>query len=584
MKFNKYPTIKAGAGEDCIVGWSKIRLALKSAVDTIDKADKIVAIECYQGVFLDEISNEIEQAFPEANMVYSASAMKDERTIRDMTQPDVTDDRVFGVMTSLCMHHFFDAAKLERDQGQIRSANGLTVVVGIGASLFAAKWDLLIYADMARWEIQQRMRKNTVDNIGINDRAESIENQYKRAYFVDWRVCDQLKRELMSNWDFVLDTNDTNEVKLAKGKVILDALGQAVKQPFSVVPFFDPGPWGGQWMKKKFELDEHQENFAWCFNCVPEENSLLIEFPNTTFEIPSLNVVFYHPKELLGEEVYQQFGAEFPIRFDFLDTMDGGNLSLQVHPLSAYIKEQFDMDYTQDESYYMLDAGKDAFVYLGVNDGVDKEEMIAELKKSQSNGHHFDADKYATKWPAKKHDHFLIPAGTVHCSGKDCMVLEISATPYIFTFKLWDWGRLGMDGKPRPISIDHGKNVIQWDRTPSWTKENLINRFETYGQGNGWQEEKTGLHELEFIETRRHWFDQKISHHSGNTLNVLMLVEGDEALVECPRHTFEAFHVNYAEAFIIPASVKEYTITPTGASKGKKIATIKAFVKKQDRT
>jgi hypothetical protein len=66
------------------------------------------------------------------------------------------------------------------------------------------------------------------------------------------------------------------------------------------------------------------------------------------------------------------------------------------------------------------------------------------------------------------------------------MVLEISATPYIFTFKLWNWGRFGMDGKPRPINIEHGKKVIQWERTTHWTQENLIHRIEKMDEGDGW--------------------------------------------------------------------------------------------------
>jgi mannose-6-phosphate isomerase class I len=432
---------------------------------------------------------------------------------------------------------------------------------------------------MARWEIQLRMRKNLVDNIGINDKEESIEKQYKRAYFVDWRVCDDLKKALLSNFDFVLDTNTPNEPKLATGNAIRSALTKATNQPFSVVPYFDAGPWGGQWMKEKFDLDKNTANYAWSFNCVPEENSLLIEFSNANFEIPSINVVFYKPLELLGPVVYNEFGAEFPIRFDFLDTMDGGNLSLQVHPVKEYIREQFGMAYTQDESYYIIDAGENAFVYLGTNDNINPDDMIDELKRSQSEGQVFDAEKYATKWGAKKHDHFLIPAGTVHCSGKDCMVLEISATPYIFTFKLWDWGRLGMDGRPRPISIEHGQNVIQWDRTPEWTRNNLINQFEEINFGEGWVEEKTGLHDLEFIETRRYWFDCKVAHHTKDTLNVLMIVDGEQAVVESPTSVFEPFVVNFCEAFIVPAKVGAYTVSPTGLSKGKKIALIKAFVK-----
>jgi mannose-6-phosphate isomerase class I len=179
----------------------------------------------------------------------------------------------------------------------------------------------------------------------------------------------------------------------------------------------------------------------------------------------------------------------------------------------------------------------------------------------------------------KKHDHVLIPAGTIHCSGKNSMVLEISATPYIFTFKLWDWGRLGMDGKPRPINIEHGKNVIQWDRTTEWTRKNLVNRIEKVAEGDGWVEERTGLHEREFIETRRHWFTKKTKHHTQDGVHVICLVEGDEVIVESPTNSFDPFLVHYAEVFIVPARVGAYTIRPYGASEGHKCGTVKAYVR-----
>ena len=332
-------------------------------------------------------------------------------------------------------------------------------------------------------------------------------------------------------------------------------------------------------MKEVCGLDKSADNYAWCFNCVPEEESLLLKINNEIIEIPSINLVFYNPGKLLGEAVYARFGDEFPIRFDYLDTMGGGNLSLQVHPLTEYIQEKFGIHYTQDESYYIMDSKEGSVVYLGFKENTEPDRMICELEEAQNNGKSFNAEKFIQTWPVKKHDHYLIPAGTIHCSGKDTVVLEISATPYIFTFKLWDWDRLGLDGKPRPINIENGKNVIQWDRTTSWTKENLVNRIEKVAEGVGWFEERTGLHEKEFIETRRHWFTRKILHNTNGTVNVLNLVEGKEIIVESPSHFFEPFIVHYAETFIVPACVGKYSIRPYGKSEGELCATIKAYVR-----
>src|SRR5208283_3128776 len=142
-------------------------------------------------------------------------------------------------------------------------------------------------------------------------------------------------------------------------------------------------------------------------------------------------LVHQHPRELLGEDIHVRFGAEFPIRFDFLDTIGGGNLSLQVHPLLEYIREHFGMPYTQDESYYLLDAEADAVVYLGFKEGVDRNQFESDLWKAQDGGAPFPAERYVNVWPVEKHSHLSIPAGTIHCSGRNSMVLEISATPYI---------------------------------------------------------------------------------------------------------------------------------------------------------
>jgi mannose-6-phosphate isomerase class I len=331
-------------------------------------------------------------------------------------------------------------------------------------------------------------------------------------------------------------------------------------------------------MKEICNLDKSKDNYAWCFNCVPEENSLLIKVGGELIELPSINIVFRYPEQLLGSAVHGRFGDEFPIRFDFLDTMGGGNLSLQVHPLTEYIQEKFGLHYTQDESYYIMDAEADAVVYLGVQENINPRACLDDLREAQATGS-FDAEKHIQTWPVKKHDHILIPAGTIHCSGAGSMVLEISATPYIFTFKLWDWGRLGLDGRPRPINLEHGQKVIQWNRTTSWVKENLVNRIEKVAEGDGWIEERTGLHEREFIETRRLWFTKKVHHNTTFGVEVLCLVEGAEVIIESPDNSFDPFILHYAEVVIIPAAIKQYSVRPHGASETRQCATLKAYVR-----
>ena len=120
---------------------------------------------------------------------------------------------------------------------------------------------------------------------------------------------------------------------------------------------------------------------------------------------------------------------------------------------------------------------------------------------------------------------------------------------------------------------------IQFDRDTAWVMKNLVNRVETLYEDAHVTEERTGLHEREFIETRRHWFDAPVAHDTQDNLNVLNLVEGREALVESPTGAFAPFPVHYAETFIVPAAVGAYTIRPVDYGESQKMATIKAYVR-----
>ncbi len=567
--YDKYPATRTEG--KLFRGWDAIRTNLD-----LDRKGPL-AVDCYTGIHELELETGLTPGFH--NIIRMQDLMKSEAEIRRMTEPFMTDDVLFGYVTCLRIRDFFDAEKLSQAQTELENAGPDTLILGTGAALIAPEGATLCYADMARWEIQQRFRRREIRALGVDNRQDPISVQYKRGLFIDWKVLDYYKEELFPRVDWWIDTNAAGDPKMISRETFFRGMDKTARKPFRVVPFFDPAPWGGQWMKEVCDLDRSVANYGWCFDCVPEENSLLLEVEGVRFELPSQDLILLRSREVLGEIVEARFGKDFPIRFDFLDTIGGGNLSLQVHPTTHFIREQFGMPYTQDESYYLLDAADDAVVYLGLKKGVDKAAMISDLRAAQRGEIVFDAEKYVNKLPAKKHDHYLIPAGTIHCSGGGSMVLEISATPNIFTFKLWDWGRLGLDGKPRPINVERGRQVIQWHRDTDYVMAHLANHFEPVAAGEGWDEIRTGLHPNEFIETRRTSFSVPVTFRTDGGVHVLNLVEGEEAVVESPEGRFEPFVVHYAETFIIPACVGEYTLRPCGRSEGQTCMTVRASVR-----
>ena len=574
--YDKAPVIRVGPGRRAWTGdaaWQRL------ADDVRTGGARVVVVDTYPGSDVAGIRAALAHALPEAEVVdvEEAAALAPD-ALEALVAPNLTDDRVFGVMAHHRLAEFYDPERLARCAEGVRRSERPVVVVGWGAALLPVEPDRVVLADLARWEIQQRQRAGAPGWRADDADADPL-RKVKRGYFVEWRVADRHKREIFDSLDYVVDANPpVDAMTLVEAETVREGLRQAARQPFRVVPFFDPGVWGGHWMRDRFDLPGDGK-YAWCFDCVPEENSLLLDVDGTTVELPAMDLVLLEPRDLLGERTFARFGAEFPIRFDFLDTVDGQNLSLQVHPLTDYIYKTFGMAYTQDESYYLLDATDDAVVYLGLRTGVDPDAMLKALGAAEAGGPAFEAEEFVNTFPARKHDHFLIPAGTVHASGAGSMVLEISATPYLFTFKMWDWGRVGLDGRPRPIHLEHASRNIQWSRDTAWTEANLVARVEQVGSGEGWVEERTGLHELEFIEVRRHWFTGTVPHDTQGTVNVLNLVEGAEAVVESPDGAFEPFVVHYAETFIVPASVGRYTVRPHGAGEGQLLATVRASVR-----
>ena len=521
-----------------------------------------VVLECYPGVNQAEVLDLV-QPLGFDTVIHADDCALDPEQLDAALERDLTDDRVFGILTVRKLADFFLPDRLEAAR-RAAAAGRRVLVYGVGATL-VAPGDLLVYADITRWELQLRFRRGA-DNWRTARHGLPKLSKYKRGYFAEWRWGDRVKKDCLPRLDIYLDTTTEGSPALLPGDAYRAALAAVARRPFRMAPYYDPGVWGGDWMKRTFDLPENGSNYAWSFDGVPEENSLLLGFGGVTVETPAINLVFSQPRALLGDRVHARFGTEFPIRFDMLDTIHGQNRSLQVHPLTEYIQDTFNMRYTQDESYYILDTeGEEGAVWLGVKPGVAPAEAGTALREAQAGGQPFDAAKYINCFPVKKHDHVLIPAGTVHGSGAGTMVLEISATPYIFTFKLWDWGRVDLDGKPRPIHIDHGLANIQWDRDTAFCQANLLHQDKTVQDGPDGSVVRTGLAEREFIDTFRLTTRTALEVPRNGSVHMLNLVEGDEARITSPAGAFAPFTVHYAQTFILPEAAGAYRLeSPDG--------------------
>ena len=557
--YDPFPKISvSGSSEAVSLGFPAICERLRRLI----RQKTVITVECYPGVDQEAVLEGLSPLGFSTVLHSDDLAFEPEKMDRLLAQ-DMTSDPVFGIMTVRRLADYFYPEKIAAAQRQIAGTpGGVVLVYGVGASL-VHPGDIQIYADITRWEIQLRYRRGMDNWRTARQNLPKLE-KYKRGYFAEWRWADKVKNQLLPTMDFYLDM--TSQTGMVEGAAYRTALNAVSGRPFRMVPYFDPGVWGGNWMKTHFDLPENGSNYAWSFDGVPEENSLLLDFGGKCIQTPALNLVYAQPQRLLGQRVHARFGKEFPIRFDMLDTMNGQNLSLQVHPLTEYIQEQFNMRYTQDESYYILDAqGEDPCVYLGIKTGADPQAMAEDLRAAQRGDGPFPAERYVNRIPVKPHDHLLIPAGTVHCSGANTMVLEISATPYIFTFKLWDWGRVDLDGKPRPIHIDRGLANIQWDRNTEFVRENLVNAVtQVYAQGDNLVE-RTGLHEREFIDTFRFSTSSRITVKRNGSVQVMNLVQGSQAVLVSPTGAFPDFPLHYAETCIIPQAAGEYQlVSPAG--------------------
>ena len=157
--------------------------------------------------------------------------------------------------------------------------------------------------------------------------------------------------------------------------------------------------------------------------------------------------------ELVGEQIFEQYGLEFPLLIKYLDCND--KLSVQVHPDDALALERHG-SFGKTEAWYVVDCKPGASIYLGFKDlNLTREEYIAAVAESR-------LEELLNKVEVKPGDVFFIPAGTVHALGAGLEVVEVQQTSDV-TYRIYDWDRVDAEGKSRELHTSLAVDAIDFE-------------------------------------------------------------------------------------------------------------------------
>lgn len=558
------------------------RAAVSMAAEVIkEKGCCVLGVDGYSTAPFAVFENMLEQQFAMENIpvtvMKTASLYREEAALEAMLAAEnLPEDRekdpvlLYGRLFHGQYEDLMDRAALEQAIQAVNSfqnsKTGVLVLIGSGAlcRTLRALCDRRIYLDTTPMNAMLRLKRGEYKNVGTQ-KALPFKMMARRCYYVDFELAAQERFELLRDgaMDAYVIADDEKNMALLPFALLNQMFEKAMSYPLRCKPVYLEGVWGGYYIKRLRHLPEEMKNCAWVFDMIPMEVSIVLEFDGRRYEFPFYTLVQSQGQKLMGRESVERFGPYFPVRFNYDDTIHAsGNMSIQCHPGEDYVKENNGELGQQDESYYIVEAGQGAKTYLGFQDGADVEEFIAETRRSEREGTPVDYEKYVYAVESKPGTQVMIPAGTIHASGRNQLILEIgSLTVGSYTYKMYDYLRKDFDGRPRPIHTYHGDKVLARDRKAAWVEENLVNGgSRRVRAGEGWEETVVGEHDLLYFSLRNLKFVDRISEDTRGSFHVLTLVDGEQVLVRSKARPECFFVQNYLDIVVVPAAFGEYEI------------------------
>ena len=525
------------------------------AAEAARSTPRVVAVDGPAAAPWEELASALGDALP-ARLVDARAGFAPWPEIqRRTTAADLPGDPVFA--------RIWEGRLQELWEGLPQPPDGdLTVVYGPGSAL--VPHDVLWYADLPKRFALEAVRAGRAPNVGQPAGQAGSE---QRLLFVDWPLQDGHKRDLAPRLDAYIDLADPSTPGWLDGEALRRSLRALAGGPFRTRPTFLPGPWGGQWLRRTLGVQTSEPNLAWSYELITPESGVLLGDLEVGFEL----LMAGNAELVLGPALAERFATSFPVRFDYLDTFGGGHLSIQTHPTDEYMREVFGLPYTQHETYYVMATTPGARIFLGLRDDADIGEFRADALRAEGPGGAFEPERYLQAHPAEQHRLYLIPAGTPHASGAGNVVLEISATPYLYTLRFYDWLRKGLDGDLRPVHLDHAFANLDANRRGA-AVQTLMPEPRVLRTGPGWRELVLGQTPELFFAVHRLDFADQVEDDTGGRFHALNFAEGDEVVIEAAQREHR---LSYAESIVVPAATGPYRIRRI---RGGACKVVKAFV------
>lgn len=456
-----------------------------------------------------------------------------------------------------------------------RQAGKISVVYGYGSLIPELRelYDVKVFFDLTPMKSMLRIRRGEYSNLG-KERPGIINRTIRRCYYCDFECAVRNRHELWENnvpdW-YVLD-NDPQNLQLMPFGTFSDICAQLVKYPFRAKPCYLEGVWGGSYMKKLRNLPDAMRNAAWVFDFIPMEVSVVVEAGDEKLDINYCSFVHKEGVNLMGEDCVKKFEGYFPIRFNWDDSYHStGNMSIQCHSGGEYNVKNYNEFGRQDESYYVVVTGHDAKTFIGFRDDADIPQFFRDIEAADTEHRPCDYMKYVSYEESKPGLQVMLPAGTIHSSGRNQVILEIgSLTIGSYTYKMYDYLRLDFDGKQRPIHTRLGEENVRQDRRYSVihdpeSPEYIVQKPRLAASGEGWEEYILGENPQVYFSLRRLEFEKKCEQDTGGKLfHVLTLVDGDAVRVRSVRHPERYFDLQFMDIVCVPADMGRYVIENLG--------------------